>query len=31
MILSTTDYLQGEHIQSYLGIVTAEVDYGSNA
>ena len=31
MILSTTDYLQGENIQNYLGIVTAEVVYGSNA
>ncbi|MEL6160214.1 MAG: YbjQ family protein [Cyanobacteria bacterium J06623_5] len=31
MILSTTDSLQGENIQSYLGIVTAEVVYGSNA
>ena len=31
MILSTTDYLQGENIQSYMGIVTAEVVYGSNA
>ena len=31
MILSTTDSLQGENIQIYLGIVTAEVVYGSNA
>ncbi len=31
MILSTTDTLQGENIQSYLGIVSAEVVYGSNA
>ncbi|MEL6352554.1 MAG: YbjQ family protein [Cyanobacteria bacterium J06627_28] len=31
MILSTTDSLQGENIQSYLGVVTAEVVYGSNA
>ena len=31
MILSTTDFIQGENIQSYLGIVTAEVVYGSNA
>ena len=31
MILSTTDSLQGQNIQSYLGIVTAEVVYGSNA
>ncbi|NJM97064.1 MAG: YbjQ family protein [Phormidesmis sp. RL_2_1] len=31
MILSTTDSIQGENIQNYLGIVTAEVVYGSNA
>ena len=31
MILSTTDSLQGENIRGYLGIVTAEVVYGSNA
>ena len=31
MILSTTDSLQGENIRSYLGVVTAEVVYGSNA
>lgn len=31
MILSTTDFIQGENIQTYLGIVTAEVVYGSNA
>ncbi|MBE9061892.1 YbjQ family protein [cf. Phormidesmis sp. LEGE 11477] len=31
MILSTTDSLQGEEIKNYLGIVTAEVVYGSNA
>lgn len=31
MILSTTDSLQGKNIQNYLGIVTAEVVYGSNA
>ena len=31
MILSTTDLIQGENIQNYLGIVTAEVVYGSNA
>ncbi|MGB7248057.1 MAG: YbjQ family protein [Phormidesmis sp.] len=31
MILSTTDFIQGENIASYLGIVTAEVVYGSNA
>ncbi len=31
MILSTTDLIQGENIQTYLGIVTSEVVYGSNA
>ena len=31
MILSTTDFIQGENIQNYLGIVTAEVVYGTNA
>ena len=31
MLISTTDTLQGITIQSYLGIVTAEVVYGSNA
>lgn len=31
MILSTTDVIQNAEIQSYLGIVTAEVVYGSNA
>lgn len=31
MILSTTDSLQGVDIKNYLGIVTAEVVYGSNA
>ncbi|MGH7998160.1 MAG: YbjQ family protein [Brasilonema sp.] len=30
MILTTTDVIQGAIIQSYLGIVTAEVVYGSN-
>jgi uncharacterized protein YbjQ (UPF0145 family) len=30
MILTTTDVIQGAAIQSYLGIVTAEVVYGSN-
>ena len=30
MILTTTDVIQGSIIQSYLGIVTAEVVYGSN-
>ncbi|HIK20474.1 MAG TPA: YbjQ family protein [Synechococcus sp. M44_DOE_062] len=31
MLLTTTDVLQGVEIESYLGIVTAEVVYGSNA
>jgi uncharacterized protein YbjQ (UPF0145 family) len=31
MILSTTDVLQGHVVEGYLGIVTAEVVYGSNA
>lgn len=31
MIISTTDSLQGQNIDTYLGIVTAEVVYGSNA
>lgn len=31
MILSTTDVLQGRDIDAYLGVVTAEVVYGSNA
>lgn len=31
MILSTTDVIQGQIVQSYLGVVTAEVVYGSNA
>lgn len=31
MILTTTDIIQGQEIESYLGIVTAEVVYGSNA
>lgn len=30
MILATTDTLQGQNIKEYLGIVTAEVVYGSN-
>ncbi|KAF3888520.1 MULTISPECIES: YbjQ family protein [Nostocales] len=30
MILSTTDVIQGSIVDSYLGIVTAEVVYGSN-
>lgn len=31
MILSTTDVIQGAVVETYLGIVTAEVVYGSNA
>lgn len=31
MIISTTDILQDREIREYLGIVTAEVVYGSNA
>ncbi|MBD2039514.1 YbjQ family protein [Microcoleus sp. FACHB-672] len=31
MIVTTTDVLQGMVIQDYLGIVTAEVVYGTNA
>lgn len=31
MILTTTDTLQNAVIESYLGIVTAEVVYGTNA
>lgn len=31
MILTTTDVVQGAVIEAYLGIVTAEVVYGSNA
>ncbi|NEP76429.1 YbjQ family protein [Okeania sp. SIO2G5] len=31
MILSTTDTLQGIPVNEYLGVVTAEVVYGSNA
>lgn len=31
MILSTTDVIQGATVEAYLGIVTAEVVYGSNA
>jgi uncharacterized protein YbjQ (UPF0145 family) len=30
MILTTTDVIQGAVIDSYLGIVTAEIVYGSN-
>jgi uncharacterized protein YbjQ (UPF0145 family) len=31
MILSTTDVIQGAIVEGYLGVVTAEVVYGSNA
>jgi uncharacterized protein YbjQ (UPF0145 family) len=31
MILTTTDIVQGTEVESYLGVVTAEVVYGSNA
>jgi uncharacterized protein YbjQ (UPF0145 family) len=31
MIVTTTDVIQGAIIESYLGIVTAEVVYGTNA
>ena len=31
MILSTTDTIQGREVREYLGIVTAEVVYGTNA
>jgi uncharacterized protein YbjQ (UPF0145 family) len=31
MILTTTDVLQDNNIDQYLGVVTAEVVYGSNA
>jgi uncharacterized protein YbjQ (UPF0145 family) len=31
MIVTTTDVIQGAVIESYLGIVTAEVVYGTNA
>ncbi|NDJ19777.1 YbjQ family protein [Myxacorys almedinensis] len=31
MILTTTDVVQNAEIEAYLGIVTAEVVYGSNA
>ena len=31
MIVTTTDIIQGAEVQEYLGIVTAEVVYGSNA
>ena len=31
MLLTTTDVLQGVEVESYVGVVTAEVVYGSNA
>ncbi len=31
MILTTTDVIQGAVVESYLGVVTAEVVYGTNA
>ncbi|ABG52841.1 MAG: YbjQ family protein [Trichodesmium sp. St16_bin4-tuft] len=31
MIITTTDVIQGSEVEEYLGIVTAEVVYGSNA
>jgi uncharacterized protein YbjQ (UPF0145 family) len=31
MLTTTTDVLQGVEIESYLGLVTAEVVYGTNA
>lgn len=31
MIITTTDVIQGAVIESYLGVVTAEVVYGTNA
>ncbi len=31
MLLSTTDVVQGALVEAYLGVVTAEVVYGSNA
>ncbi|MBW4661626.1 MAG: YbjQ family protein [Drouetiella hepatica Uher 2000/2452] len=31
MLLSTTDVIQGAIVESYLGVVTAEVVYGTNA
>lgn len=31
MLTTTTDVLQGLEVESYLGLVTAEVVYGSNA
>lgn len=31
MIVATTDVIQGANVEAFLGIVTAEVVYGSNA
>lgn len=31
MIITTTDVVQGVGVEAYLGVVTAEVVYGSNA
>ena len=31
MLTTTTDTLQGQTIEDYLGVVTAEIVYGSNA
>lgn len=31
MIVTTTDNIQNQEISSYLGVVTAEVIYGTNA
>lgn len=31
MLISTTDVIQGAIVESYLGVVTAEVVYGTNA
>jgi uncharacterized protein YbjQ (UPF0145 family) len=31
MIVTTTDVIQGREVHTYLGIVTAEVVYGTNA
>ena len=31
MVITTTDVIQGAVVESYLGIVTAEVVYGTNA
>lgn len=31
MVITTTDVIQGAVVESYLGVVTAEVVYGTNA